>query len=117
MEITTIPIYDRDAFLERLTGDEDLAGIVIESFLKYIPNQIQMLKESLDQSDVSGSERQAHTINGAAANVGGEALRGVAFEIETLAKDGKLNAAKEHLAELEVQFDQLKEAMSGSTVQ
>jgi HPt (histidine-containing phosphotransfer) domain-containing protein len=54
----------------------------------------------------------AHTIRGAAANVGGEALRAAAFDLERAAKQRDLDLARGHTAELEVQFDRLKQAMT-----
>jgi CheY-like chemotaxis protein len=59
-----------------------------------------------------GAERQAHTVKGAASNVGGEALRTVAFAMEKAGKTGDLEAVTAGLPELEAQFGRLKEAMS-----
>ncbi len=95
----------------RLMDDDDLARKIAEGFLEDIPRQIAALKGYLETGDVSGAERQAHTINGASANVGGEALRTVALEMEKAGKAGDLDAVKAHMAELEVQFDRLKQAM------
>ena len=60
--------------LARLMEDEDLAKMVVESFLEDIPRQIDSLKVYLEAGDATGAERQAHTIKGASANVGGERL-------------------------------------------
>jgi HPt (histidine-containing phosphotransfer) domain-containing protein len=92
----------------RLMDDEDLARTVVEGFLEDIPRQIAALKGYLETGNVSGAERQAHTIKGASANVGGERLRAVASEMEKAAKAGGLDNAKGHMAELEAQFDALK---------
>jgi HPt (histidine-containing phosphotransfer) domain-containing protein len=84
---------------------------VVEGFLADIPRQIEALRGYLDAGDAPGAERQAHTIKGASANVGGECLRIVAFKMEKAGKAGDLDAVKTHMPELEVQFDALKEAM------
>ncbi|MBT4499640.1 MAG: Hpt domain-containing protein [Gemmatimonadetes bacterium] len=110
-EATAFPIFDRDTMLERTMGDEGLSRMVIDVFLADIPRQIQILREFLEGGDVAGSERQAHTIKGAAANVGGEVLRELAFEMEKAARAGDLSTARAHVSELEAQFDRLKEAM------
>ena len=70
-----------------------------------------MLRGYLDTGDAPGAERQAHTIKGASANVGGEALREVAFGMEKAGKAGDLSVAKAHMPELEAQFEKLKKAM------
>ena len=75
-------------------NDEDLARVVTESFLDDIPRQIEALRGYLDAWDAPGAERQAHTIKGASANVGGEALRALAFEMEKAGKAGDLGSAE-----------------------
>lgn len=103
-----IPVWDRAGMLKRMMDDEDLARSILASFLADIPQQIHSLKAFLKSGDVQGSERQAHTIKGASANIGGEKLRAVAFEMEKSAKSGNLSAASARLADLEEQFDSLK---------
>jgi len=85
--------------------------VVITGFLEDIPLQIKALKDYLGASDVTSAERLAHTIKGAAANLGGEALRAVAFEMEKSAKAGDLAAVSVRLPDLEKRFEQLKQSM------
>jgi HPt (histidine-containing phosphotransfer) domain-containing protein len=105
-------VFDRASMLERLMNDEQLAGEVIEKFLEDIPCQIETLRRYLDVSDASGAERQAHLLKGAAANVGGEALRALAFEMEKAGKTGDLGSVAGRMDDLEIQFRQLQEAMT-----
>jgi CheY-like chemotaxis protein/HPt (histidine-containing phosphotransfer) domain-containing protein len=104
-------LWDRAGMLERLMGDEELARAVTDGFLEDLPRQIAALRGYLKTDDAAAAERQAHTIKGASANVGGERLRVVAFAMEKAARSGDLRAAGESMAELEMQFDQLKELM------
>ena len=107
-----MPVFDKAGMMARLMDDEDLARTVVEGFLEDIPKQIEALKGYLEAGDAARAERQAHTIKGASANVGGEALRAVAFEMEKAGKTGDLEAVTARLPELETQFARLKEAMS-----
>jgi CheY-like chemotaxis protein/HPt (histidine-containing phosphotransfer) domain-containing protein len=104
-------IFDRADMMVRLMGDEDLARMIIENFLKDIPQQIAALKGCLRAGDATGVERQIHTIKGASANVGGKRLMNVAFKMEMAEKAGDLNAVNTWMAELEAQFDALNQAM------
>jgi HPt (histidine-containing phosphotransfer) domain-containing protein len=104
-----VPVFDKIALMQRLMGDEDLARVVIAGFLDDIPLQIQKLKDYLEAGDITGAERQAHTIKGASANIGGEALRAIAFEMEKSGKSGDLDAIRKCTSELEVQFERLRE--------
>jgi HPt (histidine-containing phosphotransfer) domain-containing protein len=105
------PIFDKAAMTARLMEDEELVQTVAKGFLEDIPRQIEALRGYLAAGDGPGAERQAHTIRGAAANVGGEAVRAVAFEMEKAAKENNLDLARGHTDELETQFDRLKRAM------
>ena len=98
--------------MARLTDDEDLARTVAECFLEDIPRQIEALRGCLEAGDVPGAECLAHSIKGASANVGGERLQEVAFEMEKAGKAGALDVVKARMADLDMQFDALKEAMT-----
>jgi len=84
----------------------------VRGFLQDIPLQIAALRRYIEAGDRNGSERQAHTIKGAAGNVGGNLLRDVAFEMEKAAKAGDLRSAGEYMADLDVQFVRLKDAIT-----
>jgi len=104
-------VFDRAGMLERLMKDENLAREVTESFLDDTPRQIEALQRYLDARDAPGAERQAHTIKGTSANVGGEALRALAVEMEKAGKAGDLGSVRARLDDLEREFARLKEAM------
>ncbi len=109
------PVFDKTGMMSRLMDDEDLAYTVVAGFLDDIPRQIAVLKGYLDAGDTENVERQAHSIKGASANLGGEALRAAAFKVEKAGKGGSVEAIKARLPELEKQFDLLKEAMKEFT--
>ena len=98
--------------LARLMDDEDLARIVAAAFVADIPSQIEALRRCLDAGDAPGAVRIAHAIKGASANVGGEALRAVALEMENAAGAGDLAGAAARLPELESRFARTSEAMA-----
>ncbi|HEY5529056.1 MAG TPA: response regulator, partial [Thermoleophilia bacterium] len=104
-------VFDRAGVVARMMDDEDLARTVVEGFLEDIPRQIEVLRRCLDTGDAEGATRQAHTIKGASANVGGEALRAVALEMEKAGQVGDLAAAMTHMPDLVSRFARLKVAM------
>jgi len=108
------PVFDRAGMRERLMNDDGLIQLVTGDFLKDMPVQIQALRQFAEQGDAYGAFNKAHLIKGAASNVGGEALRAVAFTIEKAGKSGDLSAVSLQLEELEDQFRRLKEAMTES---
>jgi HPt (histidine-containing phosphotransfer) domain-containing protein len=104
-------VFDRAGMMERLMDDEDLAKMLTEAFLKDIPLRFDALRECLNAGDAKGAERLAHTIKGASASVGGDALAAVASKMEKASKAGNLIAVRGRVAELEFEFSRLKQAM------
>lgn len=107
-----LPVWDRAAMLERLLGDEAVLSSIVNGFLADMPIQIARLRERLEAADDVGAERQAHTIKGAAASVGGETLRMAAQQVEESVRRGDWPAAQDEFAQLEEQFAQLKHVMA-----
>jgi PAS domain S-box-containing protein len=103
--------FDRDGVLLRLEGDDQLAQIIFETFLQDIPKQILALRDFLTAGDIAGSARHAHSIRGASASVGGNRLRDLACVMEKAADGGDLYTVASRMADLELEFDQLKDAM------
>jgi CheY-like chemotaxis protein/HPt (histidine-containing phosphotransfer) domain-containing protein len=104
-------VFDRAGMLGRLLNDENLAQEVMATFLDDTPRQIQALRGYLDAWDAAGAERQAHTLKGASANVGGEALHALALEMEKAGKAGDLGSVAARMDDLDREFVRLKEAM------
>jgi len=104
-------IFDRDGFLNRAMGDESLARKLMNGFLADVPVQIEKLKAAIDAGDSRLGGQQAHGIKGAAANLGGMALQGVAFSMELAGKAGDLEALRILLPDLQKRFAVLKDAM------
>ena len=104
-------VFDRVGMLDRLMHDEDLAQKLLEVFLEDAPSQIEQLRYCLGRSDAIGVQRQVHSIKGAAACVGGEALRTLTREMEQAAKAGDLNSVVARMPELDRHFLDLREAI------
>ncbi len=109
-------VFDQAGLLSRLMGDEDLARVVVDGFLEDAPKLITALGDCLRTGDSAGVLLQAHTIKGASATVGGDALSVVAQEIEAAALAGDLDHVRERLPALGAAFGRLREAMSESAV-
>lgn len=107
------PTLDLPGLLGRLMGDELLAVEVMDGFAQDMPAQVQSLVHSASAGSIAEVASLAHQIRGAAATIGGEALRAVAAEIELAARAGNLAAAKACMANLEKQFLLLMEAIAG----
>ncbi len=105
------PVFDGKALVRRLMGDRELAGVILKAFRDDVPQQLAQLRSCLAGQDAPGLRLQAHALKGAAANVGGEALRRAAYTAERAAEAGELRAVASAMPELEGAWLELKKAI------
>jgi HPt (histidine-containing phosphotransfer) domain-containing protein len=108
-----LPVFDKDGLSDRLMGDQQLIGEILSLFLEEIPRRIETLKKYVAAGNAASAQDQAHAIKGAAASVGGEALRAVAFEMEKAGRAGDVEKARAIMPLLESGFEQLRQAVRG----
>jgi signal transduction histidine kinase/CheY-like chemotaxis protein/HPt (histidine-containing phosphotransfer) domain-containing protein len=106
--------FDRAALLERAMGDEELAAEVLRCFLDDIPEQIESLKKCAAAMDTTKAGEHGHSIKGAAASVGAESIRKIAFEIEKAGRSGKMDRVTEVIPELESLYARFLAAIAES---
>ena len=100
-------VLDRSALVDRLMGDEALAHEIVEVFIKEVPGQINTLKRAAGDGDVELIQRTAHTIKGAAANVGAAALHEASRRLEVAASAAEWDAVESLLQRLESEYGEL----------
>jgi HPt (histidine-containing phosphotransfer) domain-containing protein len=110
-------IFEKGMLWERLGGDAELFEEIIGVFLDDAPLQMGKLQEALEKGDSREVELQAHSLKGAAMNIGGTALQGLAHEIENKGKIRDLDCARPLLSELEAEFEKLKLVLKRKGVQ
>jgi PAS domain S-box-containing protein len=110
-DIAPLPVFDWTGMMDRLMDDVELVRQVAEGFVEDITRQIELLQVQLESANGPDIVRLAHSIKGAAANVGGERLRAVALQMENDAQIGQIDSAGAHLAGLKVEFYRLRQAI------
>jgi HPt (histidine-containing phosphotransfer) domain-containing protein len=98
---TQSPLFNRPSALERLEGDEELLREIIGIFLEDAPRLFLALKQARTERDQKTSERQAHSLKGASANVGATALQEISLTAENSAREGRWEELESLLPEME----------------
>jgi|GEM_PF-1997168 len=106
------PIFDISTLLDRVMGDASLAQQLLDSFLDDMPRQMQSLMNFVEGGSIQSIAKQAHQIQGAVGNVGGQAMRAVAIDVEHAGMAGDLAAVKAQMDNLNTQFVRLREAIA-----
>ena len=104
-------VFDEAVLLDLLAGDRAAAAEIIAEFMEDAPRQVAALREQLAARDAGLAMRQAHTLKGASANVGAEALRAVAYRAESACAGGSLEEAAERAEELDLELERLRDVL------
>jgi CheY-like chemotaxis protein len=104
-------IFDRQAALARIDGDQELWRELIGLFLHDHPWQMAEIRRALAEGDGPGMARAAHMLKGSVGNFKAEAAFKAAQLLETRGSEGSLAQAAAAWAELEREIEQLKEVL------
>lgn len=102
-------IWDKDALLARVMHDSEIASTVLGFFLDDTPNRIKRLADAVESESFSVIEREAHTIKGAASDVGATKIRMYGEKIEESADKRQLSVIKALLLELQNAYGEFAE--------
>ncbi len=107
-----VAVFDSKVLDDRLMGDAEVIGEIVDLFLEDTPRRIEVLKRLAAGGDLEGAGREAHSIKGAAAGIGGEALKIAASEVEKAWLEGDAARMVAAAPAIEIRFDELRQALS-----
>ena len=113
-EMGETPI-DVDKALERFDGDAEFFREIVAEFLGMLPEQLGSLRAGIENGDATTVERAAHTLKGAAANIGAEKVRDTALHLEEIGRAGELSAIDTVIRQLEADLKHLKDFAAAET--
>lgn len=87
------PVFDRAALLNRLGGRDELVGKFLSLFHSSVTKSLDDLEQAAQNRDCGQLRKIAHSIKGAAANIGAVRISNVAHEIEEHAGNSQLGEA------------------------
>jgi HPt (histidine-containing phosphotransfer) domain-containing protein len=94
-------IWDREAMFERFLGDQRLAQEILAGFSEDIPLRIEGIRRGLRANDMAAAALHAHSVRGAAANLGADVLQQLAKELENACNNKELEISNRNIALLE----------------
>lgn len=90
-------LVDKDGALIRVGGDEDIYNELMNLFLQSSSEQIKELREAVQKQEPEQIERLAHSIKGAAANLGIVYVQKSAYELEMIGAENRIQEASKSL--------------------
>jgi len=109
----TLPVFDRDELLGRLGGKAEMIPRFCTMFIGSVTTGVEGIRKALETGDTGELHRQAHTIKGAAANIGAARIRACATQLDEMAKSGEISGAPALLDELTAEFGLFRVEVGG----
>ena len=84
------PIIDIEELQKNHLGAEDLLPSTVSEFLHYEGQMLEQIEKAHSEKNPETLSLKAHSLKGALASVCAPQVQNVAFKIETLAKENKI---------------------------
>ncbi len=95
-----------------LEGNRDILEGLLSQFIKVIPEYMMQLEGWIKSRNADETEKMAHKIRGTLSNFDAETASSLAFQIESMARQTKMEAVEEVFAQLEEEVGRVKEYLS-----
>lgn len=102
-------LVDKDGALVRVGGDEDIYNELMDLFLENSSEQIKELQEAVRKRESEEITRLAHSIKGAAANLGILHVQKTADELELIGAENRIQEASKSLNSLIKELERFKD--------
>lgn len=106
-------VFDKATLLERVEGDEQLAGELIELFLESCPKLLADVRQAVKDHNAVALERAAHALKGSAGDIAAPRAFESARALEQLGRENKLENAEAALKSLESALENLVHELRG----
>lgn len=111
MEAEDALVFNRDDLLRRLSNNTEVVARLLEIFLDSTPERLMDVERHLEAGDVGKVVHAVHTLKGAAANIGGEAMLAVTRDMEAAGYDADLDRVRVMLPALKAEYARLVAAL------
>jgi PAS domain S-box-containing protein len=108
--------FDRVQLLERLQGNDELLGELVQLFIEDAPVQMTAIARAIAEHSPSELENAAHSLRGSAASLGANSLVAIAKKLELRGRNQNLEGAEVDLGELNSEWAALKPELLAACV-
>ena len=93
--------WDREFALEQVDGDEEFLKELVVFFIETTKSDLEKLKTAIEAGDNEVARAAAHSIKGAAGNLGFQGMWEMAKEVENLSREGAFDEARKGFEDLQ----------------
>jgi hypothetical protein len=107
-------VFDREQIDLLLSLDDGAGAVLTEIVGEFFATSDQLrtqLERAVGEADLEATQRVAHTLKGASANVGATGLSGICGLLEVLAQDQSLEELMRQTTQFEVEYERACDAL------
>jgi HPt (histidine-containing phosphotransfer) domain-containing protein len=97
-----------DYLLSVFGDDREFFSDLFRTYYEDNSSRMKQLHSKLEIKDADAVEQLAHSIKGASGNIGAEAMKEFATELETMGRESQLGQAPSVLDSMNSEFEQIK---------
>jgi len=112
-DVEATDALDRKALLDRVEGDVELLGEMIELFKEDSVRLLATIRDGLDTKKPDVVRHAAHTLKGTCGNLGASQAAATAAELEKLAAAGNISGGQDIFRSLEEQVQRAGKLLDG----
>ena len=94
-------VVDWQDALDAVNGDRQTLQAVVDAYLEESPQLREQMQQAIESQDAASLERAAHTLKGSLRFFGAQAAGEIAWQLETIGKNGDLANAPDLMRQLE----------------
>ncbi len=99
--------YDHGMVMERVGGDETLMREIVNIFVEESPVLLNEIEGAINLKDAKKLERSAHSLKGSVSNFSAKKAYDVAYQLEKMGHQGKVDDAQKVFKNLEKEIETL----------
>jgi HPt (histidine-containing phosphotransfer) domain-containing protein len=107
-----IDAIDLKSALARLDGDEELMKEAASMFLEEYPSLLSNIKSAFIDRDANSLELASHALKGSISNFGAAPACALAFKLEIMGRESKLDSNDNLVAALEMEVERVATAIT-----
>lgn len=115
--MSTSSVIDHQELMNRLDGDMELLGELLEIFQEDYPSFCEQMEQALNQGNAEQVRQIAHTLKGSVGNFAAPRAFQLAYELEMMGKENRLGDAFSHWQKLQDAIQEALEELSHLTRQ
>ena len=104
-------VFDREAVLERVGGDEGLLSEILAIYFKDAPRLLAEVEAAVREGDADAVRLNGHALKGSSANIGATAVQAVAYELETAGAQHDLAHAQSLMGTVAQEIERLRDTL------